>query len=84
MIYVTHDQVEAMTLAHRIVVLHGGRIEQVGTPLELSRVHWVKPELVVEVTYLTWTEDGLLRQVSYQGERQDKPARQVKRAAPHT
>ncbi len=35
MIYVTHDQVEAMTLAHRIVVLQGGRIEQVGTPLEL-------------------------------------------------
>ncbi|MCP4561479.1 MAG: sn-glycerol-3-phosphate ABC transporter ATP-binding protein UgpC [Bosea sp.] len=35
MIYVTHDQVEAMTLAHRIVVLHGGKIEQVGTPLEL-------------------------------------------------
>jgi multiple sugar transport system ATP-binding protein len=35
MIYVTHDQVEAMTLAHRIVVLRGGRIEQVGTPLEL-------------------------------------------------
>lgn len=35
MIYVTHDQVEAMTLANRIVVLRGGRIEQVGTPLEL-------------------------------------------------
>ncbi|TPE52251.1 ABC transporter ATP-binding protein [Amaricoccus solimangrovi] len=35
MIYVTHDQVEAMTLASRIVVLHGGDIEQVGTPLEL-------------------------------------------------
>jgi alpha-glucoside transport system ATP-binding protein len=35
MIYVTHDQVEAMTLATRIVVLHGGDIEQVGTPLEL-------------------------------------------------
>jgi multiple sugar transport system ATP-binding protein len=35
MIYVTHDQVEAMTLAHRIVVLRSGRIEQVGTPLEL-------------------------------------------------
>jgi multiple sugar transport system ATP-binding protein len=32
---VTHDQVEAMTLAHRIVVLNAGRIEQVGTPLEL-------------------------------------------------
>ncbi|HBS7601977.1 TPA: sn-glycerol-3-phosphate ABC transporter ATP-binding protein UgpC [Klebsiella pneumoniae] len=34
-IYVTHDQVEAMTLADRIVVLNKGHIEQVGTPLEL-------------------------------------------------
>jgi multiple sugar transport system ATP-binding protein len=37
MIYVTHDQVEAMTMADRIVVLNGGRIEQVGSPLELYR-----------------------------------------------
>jgi alpha-glucoside transport system ATP-binding protein len=35
MIYVTHDQVEAMTLADRIVVLNAGRVEQVGPPLEL-------------------------------------------------
>jgi multiple sugar transport system ATP-binding protein len=35
MIYVTHDQVEAMTLADRIVVLNGGRIEQIGRPMEL-------------------------------------------------
>ena len=35
MIYVTHDQIEAMTLADRIVVLRDGRIEQVGTPSEL-------------------------------------------------
>ncbi len=35
MIYVTHDQVEAMTMASRIVVLNGGRIEQVGAPLDL-------------------------------------------------
>ncbi|MDU2734712.1 MAG: maltose/maltodextrin ABC transporter ATP-binding protein MalK, partial [Mixta calida] len=35
MIYVTHDQVEAMTLADKIVVLEGGRIAQVGKPLEL-------------------------------------------------
>jgi multiple sugar transport system ATP-binding protein len=34
-IYVTHDQVEAMTLADRVVVLRDGRIEQVGTPLQL-------------------------------------------------
>ena len=35
MIYVTHDQVEAMTLADKIVVLRAGKIEQVGTPMEL-------------------------------------------------
>ena len=35
MIYVTHDQVEAMTLADKVVVLNGGKIEQVGSPLEL-------------------------------------------------
>ncbi len=35
MIYVTHDQVEAMTLAHRIAVFNAGRIEQVGRPLDL-------------------------------------------------
>ena len=35
MVYVTHDQVEAMTLADKIVVLNAGRIEQVGAPMEL-------------------------------------------------
>jgi len=37
MVYVTHDQVEAMTLADRIVVLRAGRIEQIGSPLQLYR-----------------------------------------------
>jgi len=54
-----------------------------GSPPELSRVHWVRPEVVVEVTYLTWTERGLLRAVSYQGQREDKPARQVVRSNPY-
>ena len=36
-IYVTHDQVEAMTMADRIVVLRDGKIEQVGTPMEIYR-----------------------------------------------
>ena len=35
MIYVTHDQVEAMTMANRIVILRGGRVEQIGSPLDL-------------------------------------------------
>ena len=37
MIYVTHDQVEAMTMADRIAVLNRGQVEQIGTPLELYR-----------------------------------------------
>ena len=37
MIYVTHDQIEAMTLANRIVVMSHGRVEQVGSPLDLYR-----------------------------------------------
>jgi ATP-dependent DNA ligase len=59
------------------------RDSRFGSPLKLSKVHWVKPKLVVEVTYLTWTADNLLRQVSYQAQREDKPAKQVVRPAPH-
>ena len=43
------------------------RTNRFGSPLVLSRVHWARPELVVEVKFLTWTEEGLLRQVIYQG-----------------
>ena len=53
-----------------------------GSPLVLSRVHWVRPELVAEVKFLAWTEDNLLRQVVYEGLREDKPARQVRREMP--
>jgi ATP-dependent DNA ligase len=48
----------------------------------MSRVHWLKPELVCEVAYLTWTADGLLRAVSYQGLRKDKPAKEARRQRP--
>ena len=55
------------------------RDSRFGSPLKLSKVHWVRPDVVVEVSYLTWTEDNLLRQVSYLGQREDKPARRVVR-----
>jgi bifunctional non-homologous end joining protein LigD len=54
-----------------------------GSPLVLSRVHWVRPEMVVEVSYVEWTPDGLLRHVVYQGEREDKLAIQVRHNRPH-
>jgi DNA ligase D-like protein (predicted ligase) len=54
-----------------------------GSPLVLSRVHWVRPEMVVEVSYVEWTPDGLLRHVVYLGEREDKLATEVRRSRPH-
>jgi ABC-type sugar transport system ATPase subunit len=48
MIYVTHDQVEAMTLADRIVVLRAGRVEQIGTPLQLYN----KPDNLFVATFI--------------------------------
>jgi DNA ligase D-like protein (predicted ligase) len=53
-----------------------------GSPLVLSRVHWVRPEMVVEVSYVEWTPDGLLRHVVYLGEREDKPVIEVRRDPP--
>ena len=55
------------------------RSTRFGSPLVLSRVHWVEPKLVAEITFLTWTADNLLRQTVYVGLREDKPAEQVRR-----
>jgi ATP-dependent DNA ligase len=59
------------------------RDSRFGSPLVLSRVHWVRPELVAEVKFLAWTEDNLLRQVVYEGLREDKPAADVRLPIPH-
>jgi bifunctional non-homologous end joining protein LigD len=59
------------------------RSTRFGSPLVLSRVYWVRPELVAELKFLTWTDDNLLRQVVYEGLREDKPAAEVRRDLPH-
>jgi ATP-dependent DNA ligase len=59
------------------------RDSRFGSPLVLSRVHWVRPELVAEVKFLAWTGDHLLRQVVYEGLREDKPPQDVRRPVPH-
>jgi ATP-dependent DNA ligase len=60
--------------------LRGGRF---GSLLVLSRVHWVRPEMVAEVSYAEWTPVGLLRHVVYLGEREDKPAVEVRLTPPN-
>lgn len=49
---------------------------------EARRAHWVKPDLVAEVTFTEWTQDGTLRHPSFQGLREDKRAREVVREEP--
>ncbi|MBV8895243.1 MAG: hypothetical protein JO051_01945 [Acidobacteriaceae bacterium] len=55
------------------------RSTRFGSPLVLSHVHWVEPQVVAEITYLTWTADNLLRHTVYVGLRGDKPAEDVRR-----
>ena len=79
MIYVTHDQVEAMTLATRIVVLHGGDIEQVGTPLEL----YERPANVFVARFIGSPVDEHLQGQDDRNRRRDRGARS-RAAAPRT
>jgi ATP-dependent DNA ligase len=58
------------------------RKQRFGGPLALSKVHWVRPELVAEITYLSWSDDGLLRHTVFVGLREDKPASEVRREQP--
>ena len=58
---------------------HRGRWGTAFTRAELARCTWIKPQLVAQVRFAEWTEDGLLRQPAYLGLRDDKAARKVVR-----
>jgi bifunctional non-homologous end joining protein LigD len=65
-------------LATRLRKLERPQPPFLAVPREYWRgVKWVEPRLVVEVAFTTWTSDGILRHASFQGEREDKPARSV-------
>jgi bifunctional non-homologous end joining protein LigD len=53
-------------------------------PQGVGRAHWVKPELVAQVSFSEWTDDGRLRHPAFQGLRDDKPATSVVRERPST
>lgn len=48
------------------------------SPKEQTRFHWVKPQLVAEIEFKTWTKDKILRHASFQGLREDKQANEVR------
>ncbi|MBO1080591.1 ABC transporter ATP-binding protein [Roseomonas haemaphysalidis] len=62
-IYVTHDQIEAMTMADKIVVMHGGHVEQIGAPLEL----YDRPANVFVAGFIGSPAMNLLKGVVTQG-----------------
>ena len=74
-------RLEPLSLSKARLNVMPPRKTRFGSPLVLSRVHWVEPKLVAEITYLTWTADNLLRHTVYVGLREDKPADQVRREA---
>jgi DNA ligase D-like protein (predicted ligase) len=75
-----YDKLQPLRISEMPLDKPPPRSTRFGSPLILSRVQWVKPKLACQVKFLTWTADGLLRQVSYQGLRDDKAAKDVRRA----
>ena len=74
------DHRTALDLAKRLKRLVIDRVPSPNLPAAARRgVHWVEPEFVCEIAFLNWTPDGVLRHPSFQGLREDKPAKSVKR-----
>jgi bifunctional non-homologous end joining protein LigD len=70
----------ALDLAKKLKPLVIDRVPIPNLPAAARRgTHWVEPELVCEIAFLNWTPDGVLRHPSFQGLREDKPAKSVKR-----
>ncbi len=69
-------------LAKRLAPLEQDTCPFATRPAGVGRAHWVKPELVAEVTFGEWTTDGKMRHPSFQGLREDKPATAVVRERP--
>jgi DNA ligase D-like protein (predicted ligase) len=72
-----HERLKPLAIRRTPLSVPPPREQRFGGPLALSKVHWVRPELVAEITYLTWAE-GLLRQTVFVELREDKPASEVR------
>ena len=79
-----HKRLRPLAIRKMPLAASPPRDTRFGRPLELAKVHWVQPELVAEITYLSWPADGLLRHTVFVGLREDKPAGEVRREAART
>ncbi len=76
------DQKTLRALKKRLAPLEQKACPFATCPTGVGRPHWVKPELVAEVSFSEWTADGKMRHPSFQGLREDKPATSVVRELP--
>ena len=74
-----HRRLEPLAIPKMPLSAPPPRRSRFGGPLALSKVHWVRPELVAEISYLRWTDEPLLRHTVFVGLREDKPATEVGR-----
>jgi bifunctional non-homologous end joining protein LigD len=79
-----HERLRPLAIKTMPLAKAPPRKQRFGGPLTLSKVHWVRPQLVAEITYLSWEDDGRLRHTVFLGLREDKPAQEVRREAPRT
>jgi DNA ligase D-like protein (predicted ligase) len=82
MLATLHKRLRPLTIRKMPLAAPPPRDNRFGRPLELAKVHWLRPELVAEITYLSWPDDSLLRHTVFVGLREDKPAREVRRETP--
>jgi bifunctional non-homologous end joining protein LigD len=76
------DQKTLRSLKTRLASLEQKACPFATAPTGVGRPHWVKPDLVAEVSFSEWTADGRMRHPSFQGLREDKPATSVVRELP--